>query len=781
MMKDRRNELAGVLLILLSLFVLLSLISYNPSEEPTVSPQVSLTNKTGIIGVYVSHFLIKITIGYASYIFPIIGLLWGWWIIGRKPFRCLIRLTIYAVAFACLLSVAIGLPAVVKGLSGTASYQYAGLVGGLVAKLLHDFVGSIIAGLILLMGGIVLVSIYFHWSFYHPVEKISLTWARIKERKKIQVVEKKKEDDRRDHTQKLLTQLQMTRENEQTAQDVGPDKPEILPPEPIPQEIEKEKSGDQLFQEEESLPWVEETPSEAKPRPAGEFSITEEVIEDEMDLDTGVEKPSLRKYQLPSVDLFDRHEGISPSASHEELVEKANFLIQSLLTFGVEGKVVNISPGPIITLFEVEPAEGVRVLKFVQLSDDLARVMEASRVRVIAPIPGKSSVGIEIPNKNPSIVFLRSVINSEKFVTSDSKLTVALGKTTSGENYVIRLEELPHILIAGTTGSGKSVCINSIITSLLYRATPDEVRFLLIDPKKLELAAYRPLEKYHLITSEDVDEYVITTPDNAVLALRSVEQEMGRRYDVLADSVVRNIHEYHDKISGDKGREPMPFIVVIIDELADLMLRAPKEVEVSIARLAQLARAVGIHLVLATQRPSVDVITGVIKANFPARIAFQVATRVDSRTIIDTNGAEKLLGKGDMLFLPPGSSQPIRLHNSFISLSEIKRIVNFITEQPTAEEIRLQGSKIQLADQTGIGGEGFADDKLFKDAVRLVITHQQGSISLLQRRLRIGYSRAARLIDEMEQLGIVGPFTGSKAREVLVDDSYLQVLEDDKS
>jgi S-DNA-T family DNA segregation ATPase FtsK/SpoIIIE len=511
-----------------------------------------------------------------------------------------------------------------------------------------------------------------------------------------------------------------------------------------------------------------------------DYTIEEEVIEQEVDFDAKAESAPKRSYQLPSVDYLDHHEEVAPSASDSELVEKADFLTQSLATFGVEGNVVNIAPGPVITLFEVEPAEGVRVNKFVQLSDDLARVMKAPRVRVIAPIPGKSSVGIEIPNENPSVVYMRSVINSEKFVSSTSKLTVALGKTTSGENFVIELDKLPHLLIAGTTGSGKSVCINTIISSLLYRSTPEEVRFILIDPKKLEMAAYRSLEKHHLITAEDIDEYVVTTPENAVLALRAAEKEMSRRYDVLAEAVVRNIHEFREKAAKDDSLETMPYIVVIIDELADLMLRAPKEVEQSIARLAQMARAVGIHLVLATQRPSVDVITGVIKANFPARIAFQVATKIDSRTIIDINGAEKLLGRGDMLFLPPGSSDPTRLHNSFVTLEEITKIVSHIGSQPTADEIKLEGTKTQL----GVDGEftegGEGQDELLTQAIRLVVTHQQGSISLLQRRFSVGYSRAARLIDQMEQLGIVGPFTGSKAREVLVDESYLQILDDEE-
>ena len=316
---------------------------------------------------------------------------------------------------------------------------------------------------------------------------------------------------------------------------------------------------------------------------------------------------------------------------------------------------------------------------------------------------------------------------------------------------------------------------------MLYRSTPDEVRFILIDPKKLEMAAYRILDKHHLITNEDVDEHVITTPENAVLALKAAEREMSRRYDILADAVVRNIAEYREKAKNNSDLETMPYIVLIIDELADLMLRAPKDVEQSIARLAQMARAVGIHLVLATQRPSVDVITGVIKANFPARIAFQVATKIDSRTIIDINGAEKLLGKGDMLFLPPGSSDPIRLHNSFVTLDEINKIVGHVKNQPISNEILLEGTKSNLLNENGLNDSDNDQDELINEAIRLVITNQQGSISLLQRRFRIGYSRAARLIDQMEQIGVVGPFTGSKARQVLVDENYLQILDSNDS
>ncbi|MBD3274834.1 MAG: DNA translocase FtsK, partial [Candidatus Marinimicrobia bacterium] len=448
---------------------------------------------------------------------------------------------------------------------------------------------------------------------------------------------------------------------------------------------------------------------------------------------------------------------------------------QALTEFGVEARVVHISPGPIITRYELEPAKGVRINKFTALADDLARVMRAQRVRVLAPIPGKAAVGIEIPNKHPSTVYLKHIINSKAFTESDHLLTLALGKTTSGEAYVANLAKMPHVLIAGATGSGKSVCINTMIMSLLYQAKPDELKFILVDPKKLELAVYQQLAGYHLITSEDLDEYVITKPNNAVSALRSAEIEMERRYDVLSQAQVRDIDQYNRRVEAGKyDGEHLPYIVVVIDELADLMITAAKEVEEPIARLAQMARAVGIHLIVATQRPSVDVLTGVIKANFPARIAFQVASKTDSRTILDYNGAEKLLGRGDMLYLPPAQPEPIRLHNSFVSLEEIEDVLDHISTQPKDEELELPSIK-EATDSVSftVGDER---DEYFHEALKLVVQHQQGSISLLQRRLRIGYSRAARIIDELEEAGIVGSHEGSKARDVLVDETFLEQL-----
>jgi S-DNA-T family DNA segregation ATPase FtsK/SpoIIIE len=442
--------------------------------------------------------------------------------------------------------------------------------------------------------------------------------------------------------------------------------------------------------------------------------------------------------------------------------------------------VVEIMPGPIITRFEVRPAPGVKVSRFIGIQDDLALVMQAQRVRV-APIPGKAVVGVEVPNESPSDVALREILESRAFAQSASKLTVALGKTIEGIPYVADLSLLPHLLVAGATGSGKSVCLNTIITSILYRARPSEVKFVLIDPKKLELSLYKKLEHHHLTTQEDLNEVVVTTVDNAVTVLKSLEMEMDKRYRVLAHAGVRNIEDFNRAVEAGTLRtegqaEPvlkLPYVVLVIDELADLMVLGAREIEEPVARLAQMARATGIHLILATQRPSVDVITGVIKANFPSRIAFQVASKTDSRTILDRNGAEKLLGKGDMLFLHPRDSEPIRLHGAFVSTEEVQRVVDFISAQPRERAWALPGGS-GIASGADRESQGAARDELFREAARLVVRHQQGSASLLQRRLRIGYARAGRLIDELEAAGILGPFDGSKARDVLVDEEQLE-------
>ena len=811
-MKERRLEILGILCMATSFLALISMVGYNPYEDPGISPNVKVENPMGILGVFIAYFFIKFSFGYSSFLLPVLGSVWGWWFFSKREASILSRISGYLLGVMLLISVTLGLVEIGIYSSSGIEFNYSGLIGGNLANFLVSFFGMIGSSIILLTSWLVLIRGYFSWSFYGPFYSLTNFIKKRQEDRKLVSVEQASEKDKRRHTLDLMQKIEEKQEQDviiqendtETTEDDLIGSGEIdATPEPLEKPSEKifkatgstsgfssaPVSEDSFYDEtkniddikdmsvEEENQQILETTEPSEPNDEN-IEVGEVVTEEEVNIDElEARKAPKRKYQLPSSDLLEIPVKVQDGISKDALVERANFLTQSLETFGVVGKVVNVSPGPVITLFEVEPAEGVRVNKFVQLSDDLARVMEASRVRVIAPIPGKSSVGIEIPNRNPDTVFFRSIINSEKFAESDSELSLAIGKTTSGEISTLDLVKMPHLLIAGTTGSGKSVCLNTIICSLLYRANPDELKFVIIDPKKVEMTLYKGLKGYHLLGMEDFDESIVTKPENATLALRAVEKEMGRRYDTLAEAVVRNIQEYNSKMEAE-GEPIMPYIVVVVDELADLMMLNAKEVEQPIARLAQLARAVGIHLVIATQRPSVDVITGLIKANFPSRIAFQVASKIDSRTIIDTSGAEKLIGRGDMLYLGSGSSELVRLHNAFLSISEIEAIMDHIKSQPQTDELVLESVREQTTLDDDSGEIGEDDDELLNEAIKLVVIHQQGSISLIQRRMKVGYSRAARLIDRMEQLGIVGPFTGSKAREVMVDETYLQMIDD---
>jgi S-DNA-T family DNA segregation ATPase FtsK/SpoIIIE len=503
-------------------------------------------------------------------------------------------------------------------------------------------------------------------------------------------------------------------------------------------------------------------------------------------------------YELPPLDLISAPEVSQQDVKEDEVMDASRTLQEALAHFGVRGRVGEVHPGPVITRYDFEPAAGVKVNQILSRQDDISLALRCQGIRRVAPIPGKAAVGIEVPNRSPQVVYLKELLSRPEFRDSDAKLTLGIGKTVAGDPYFADLASMPHLLIAGATGSGKSVCVNSIIVSLLYRLTGDELKLLLIDPKRLELSGYNGIP--HLLLP------VVTDHKKAAGALRWVVHEMDRRYKSLAAAGARDIASFNARLEeerlaggdsglvvdlsesagpagspglrdgaesglvGESGAGKLPYLVVIIDELADLMVALPAEIEEPVTRLAQMARAVGIHLILATQRPSVDVITGLIKANFPCRIAFQVAAKVDSRTILDTNGAECLMGHGDMLFLSGGSPQPVRIHGPYVSPEETVRVTEFLRKQVSSEEE--VGAEVEIEDKSW--DDSAADEEIFKEAAKLVVLHQQGSTSLLQRRLRIGYSRAARIVDMLEQRGIVGPFKGSKAREVLVDEQYLK-------
>jgi len=462
---------------------------------------------------------------------------------------------------------------------------------------------------------------------------------------------------------------------------------------------------------------------------------------------------------LPSIDLLDQHESRQVAIDESELLELSRVLERTLADFGVAGKVSEVHPGPVITLFEYEPAPGIKVNQILNRQDDLALALRAQRIRIVAPIPGKAAVGVEIPNRVKALVGLREIISSSAFQKTSDALPFALGKDVAGVPFTASLEKMPHLLIAGATGSGKSVCINTLIMSLLLRRTPSELRFIMIDPKMLELTPYNGIPHLRMP--------VVTDPKKAAQALRYSVKEMERRYQVLAKHGARNIEAYN-RLGLDPSAEDakLPYLVVVVDELADLMALLPAEIEEPIGRLAQMARAVGIHLILATQRPSVDVITGMIKANFPSRIAFQVASRTDSRVILDMNGAESLLGHGDSLYLPAGKPEPYRIHGSYVSSEEIERVVSFLKSQGSAPAI-IDDTALEQATSVP---ESDADDDLYEEAMKLVVLHQQASTSMLQRRLKVGYSRAARLLDLLEERGIVGPSEGAKGREVLLSE-----------
>lgn len=491
----------------------------------------------------------------------------------------------------------------------------------------------------------------------------------------------------------------------------------------------------------------------------------------------------LSKYKFPTLDLLREYDGGNDvSIDQVELESNKDKIVETLGNYGIKIDSIKATIGPTVTLYEIVPEAGVRISKIKNLEDDIALSLSALGIRIIAPIPGKGTIGIEVPNSNPTMVSMRSVIASQKFQTNKMELPIAFGKTISNETLVVDLARMPHLLMAGATGQGKSVGLNAIITSLLYKKHPAELKFVMVDPKKVELALYNKIERHFLAKLPDSDEAIITDNQKVINTLNSLCIEMDNRYDLLKDAYVRNIKEYNEKfksrkLSPENGHRFMPYIVLVVDEFADLIMTAGKEVEQPIARLAQLARAVGIHLIIATQRPSVNVITGIIKANFPARAAFRVTSKVDSRTILDSGGADQLIGKGDMLYTT--GNELVRIQCAFVDTPEVEEISDYIGSQKGYSDAYL------LPEYEG--EEGSSDplemdpndrDALFNDAAKIVVASQSGSASLLQRKLKIGYNRAGRIIDQLEANGIVGQFEGSKARDVLIKDelSLEQIL-----
>ena len=786
---SKKQEVIGILLIVFALLIFLSILSYHTQDWPNSSTRQIVYNWMGLAGAAIAHYLILYTIGYPIIVFPLLIFILGWKLLTHGSTDTIYRNSMFILFYATTISIAIALPKVMLPETiGNGHYAWNGLIGHFFASMFFHYLGAV-GSLLILLTIVVLPVLYlteFSFGstaafFSNRFSSLSEKWEEFfgdqKRKRALKKELKRKEKEARAREKFPLTGEDLFEEKLQEEENLSA-KGEVPHTESVA--IEEEPLRQPDFNEDADQKQIElqlESEYDVELHPSKkQISVPREEVE---------EIPT--NYELPLIDLLDESPPVESRERRDELLEMARHLEQKLGEYGVRGKVVQIHPGPIITQFEVEPDPGVKISRFLGIADDLAMVLRARSIRIVAPIPGKSVVGIEIPNRESALVSLRRVMESDIFKTTSAKLPLGLGVDITGKVYVADLAQMPHLLVAGSTGSGKSVCLNVIISSLLFKFSPEDIRLVLIDPKRLELSNYARLVNHHLITLPQLNEDVITNADNAVAILKGMELEMEQRYRILARANVRNLNEFNQAF--EKGeispklepqyRHKMPTIVIIVDELADLMLICGKDIEGPISRLAHMARAVGIHMILATQRPSTDVLTGVIKANFPSRIAFKVASKTDSRVVLDTNGAEKLLGRGDMLFLPPGQSSPIRLHSAFVSVKEVERVLKFIESQPKFPhlEIGIKPGSI-AADSQVVGGRSFDRDELFNEALKLVVRHQQGSISLLQRRLRIGYARAARLIDQMEQAGYVGAFDGSKAREVLITEEDLDAMFD---
>ena len=757
----KRPQALGVLFLGLGAFLLVCLMSHSPLDPPNSSRSMTESlNWGGWIGAYTSYGAFA-SMGLAAYVWPMLLLLWGWNRVRCQPLALAVCRSMALLLMAILISVATGLP----DYSPHTAYALGGVLGTQISlDLLIPYLGRM--GSAVLLGALFVVAVILtpdlNWRVLARLGSVvAAVWRWLGRLRLPRLAASKSKVVKREGD---MGATWPEIGAEPRVEDVAPRIPMVEDAAPVEPQVQEPAPAR-----------VERRERKKKKKPAVEDVAAPEPMRKKEKAELA-RKPAGGRYEIPSTNLLDEVPTSRSRLSREILLENAKLLEGALDNFDVASKVVEVRPGPVVTRYEVEPALGVKVNRIASLSDDLARVMSAKGIRIQAPVPGKSVVGVEIANQERETVYLREIIEDEVFSRSDSKLVMALGKTISGEPCAADLAKMPHLLVAGATGAGKSVCLNSLICSILFKATPDEVRFIMIDPKVVELMMYNDVP--HLLVP------VITEPKKAAEALKWAVAEMEARYQKLAKLGVRNLADYNAKLArvqaeaeaeedGVEPEKPLAYIVVVIDEFADLMLTAPADVETSLMSLAQKSRAVGIHIILATQRPSVNVITGVIKANFPSRIAFQVASKTDSRTILDFNGAERLLGMGDMLFLPSGQGEPIRVHGAFISGEETERLVEALKEsQYEAEEVAV------FSEQVDINAVSNMRDDLFDEAVRLVCEHQQASTSFLQRRLKVGYSRAARLMDELEAAGIVGPIEGAKPRQILVESAEEEYAEE---
>jgi DNA segregation ATPase FtsK/SpoIIIE, S-DNA-T family len=769
--KEKFRFILGLFVLLISAYLLISFISFLfygaadqskldlPWSQLVFESDIHVGNKAGKTGAWLAEVFMNRGFGFASFLFIYLLIITG--------FRIMkIRLVKYrrSVVFSLLLIIWFSLAAgFVFPKTDAASFIYpGGRYGFILSNWLSSLIGYTGVALLLFIMLLTIIVVRFEKAY-------ALLSGLLKRERKERPVEENADEQIQAKEEVADNSISKVIEEDDVVQALfGPDDDE----------------DDQLELERIREPMAEPAnAAKAKPDSDGlELMVHERAEEEEADgelAENGMEEydPTLElsKYKFPTLEFLEDHRSGNAEVSNEELIANKNKIVETLRHYKIEITKIRATIGPTITLYEIVPAPGIRIAKIKNLEDDIALSLAALGIRIIAPIPGRGTIGIEVPNQNPEIVSMRSILSSRKFQESTAELPIALGKTISNETFLIDLAKMPHILVAGATGQGKSVGINVVITSLLYKLHPSQLKFVFIDPKKVELNLYSVLEKHYLAKLPNDDEPVITDIQKVKYTLNSLNVEMDQRYDLLKKAHARNVKEYNGKfvnrrLNPEKGHRFMPYIVVVIDEFADLIMTAGKEIELPIARIAQLARAVGIHMIIATQRPSTNIITGVIKANFPARIAFKVASMIDSRTILDTPGANQLIGKGDML-ISVGSNMT-RVQCAFIDTPEVEQLCSFISEQQGLPSAYLLPEYVG-DDEPGPGDVDLNNrDELFDDAARIVVGNQMGSTSMIQRKFSIGYNRAGRIMDQLEAAGVVGPSEGSKARQVLIQDEY---------
>ncbi len=776
---SKQNKLIiGSLLVLFSIGLLIAFVSFFLHGQEDQSAVNSITDRNevvqnwlGKIGAFLADALIYKGFGIASFLFVRLFFLTGLFLFLDLRLKKLKNIWFWDLFLIVILSVLFGFFATsVPELGGTVGYE--------LNLFFQDYIGKTGTLLVLIFG----ILIYLIFKIKISPEKIQNIFHSTKEEIKDEIANNpfpketsnaynleefaiEEEEDLEDtiHLKTSGSQFEINKEalkpTISSASEINLE-PQLKPQpvvSPVPNEVIT--TNDDAFVIEK----------------AAEEDIIEENLASRLVSDFGLFDPTLdlSHYKYPTIDLLKEYSTGGITINQEELEENKNKIVDTLRNYKIEIAQIKATVGPSVTLYEIVPEAGIRISKIKSLEDDIALSLSALGIRIIAPIPGKGTIGIEVPNKNPTMVSMKSVIGSAKFQEAEMELPIALGKTISNETFVVDLAKMPHLLMAGATGQGKSVGLNAVLTSLLYKKHPAEVKFVLVDPKKVELTLFNKIERHYLAKLPDTEDAIITDNAKVVATLNSLCVEMDNRYSLLKDAMVRNIKEYNEKFKSRKlnpelGHRFLPYIVLVVDEFADLIMTAGKEVEVPIARLAQLARAIGIHLIIATQRPSVNVITGLIKANFPARIAFRVTSKIDSRTILDTQGADQLIGRGDLLYT--NGNDVVRVQCAFIDTPEVEKITEFIGSQKAYATAYLLPEFVGEESGINLDMDVSERDPLFREAAEIIVNAQQGSASLLQRKLKLGYNRAGRLIDQLEAAGIVGSFEGSKARSVNIQD-----------